>query len=122
MAIINARNPNEKFDYVEMESKSLKIAKSLKFLNLQRGKIVHILMQNNIDYFLPCFAAWFCGGVVSLINPNSTPESLANQFKATKTKIIIGMQSTRNSIEKALNLCDFNEEIHVITHGHSEGK
>ena len=63
-----------------------------------KGDTVQIVMHNCVDYFIPVLSTWLCGAIVSLTNPNTRIQTLANQFQDTSMVFC--------SPELAKNVCE----------------
>ena len=116
MEFVNARNPKDNCSYETMKLRSIDMAKTMKHLGLQRGETVQMMMQNNTEYFIPCLATWLCGGVVSLINPNSSAETLANQFTACKTAFIFGLKTNLKEIIEAVEKSQLMKKVYIVVY------
>ena len=99
--ILDAKNPQAKLLASELQPKCELMAKSLKACGFQRGDTIQLMTQNNVDFFTPVLAAWSCGGVASIVNPNTSVQSLINQLKITDISIIFCLPKIFETVKEA---------------------
>ena len=99
--ILDAKNPRAKLLASELQPKSELMAKSLKACGFQKGDTIQLMTQNNVDFFTPVLAAWLCGGVASIVNPNTSVQSLINQLKITNISIIFCLPKIFEIVKEA---------------------
>ena len=46
------------------------------------------MVHNNVDYYIPILGTWLLGGVVSVVNPNSSVKALADQLMRTESSFV----------------------------------
>jgi long-subunit acyl-CoA synthetase (AMP-forming) len=52
--------------------------------------------SNNINYYLPVFSAWLCGGVVSIADPNISDDQIKHQLQDTSASIVAVQNQFQN--------------------------
>ena len=112
--ILDARNPQNRLMSQELERQTQKLAKSLYKNGFRKGDCLQIMMQNNVDFFTPALAAWTCGGSASIVNPNISVKSLADQLKLTKIKVIFSFPKFFQIIKEAVELIDTKTIIVIL--------
>lgn len=106
VALIDARQPKSKILSKDLQYLVNNLAKTLKTKGLKKGQVAHMLMHNNVDYFVPVLATWVCGGIVSVLNPNSRVEALAEQFKLAGAKIIFCQPNMVQPLIKVMKILE----------------
>jgi acyl-coenzyme A synthetase/AMP-(fatty) acid ligase len=72
------------------------------------------MVHNNVDFFTPILATWLCGGVASVVNPNSRVEALADQLQNTATSVIFCYPKIVNHAIEAINLNQVIYKLHIV--------
>jgi fatty-acyl-CoA synthase len=81
--------PNEESTYKEMLNEALRIARSLKALEISKGDYVGILMANSVRYVESLFAISLLGAVPVLYNGRFKSREIAHVTRDAEIKVIL---------------------------------
>merc|ERR1719334_2004258 len=101
--------------FSQVEEESVTLARALHHtLGLGPGQVVHLLLPNTTEFYIPVLATWLLHGVVSPSDPALSPSVLAQQLQEANTRMVFCARATLKGLREALNPLDRKIPVVVI--------
>ncbi|KAK4884448.1 hypothetical protein RN001_000719 [Aquatica leii] len=98
----------------DLLEKSIKLSIALKTLSVQKGDVIALITENNIQNYIITCASLFCGAKLNLLNFAYTLDELSDVFKLSKPKIIFCSKTALQNALSAKKIFSFIQKIVLI--------
>lgn len=92
----------KRLTYAELLDQSLRLARSLQDLGLQRGDRVAVFMDNGVDAVVSIYGIWAAGGVVMVVNPQTKADKLAYLLSDSGARILLTHENQKRTAHSSV--------------------
>ncbi|XP_017785918.1 PREDICTED: 4-coumarate--CoA ligase 1-like isoform X2 [Nicrophorus vespilloides] len=102
---------NASLTYNELLVNSLKIAKKMRDIGIERGDVVGFVSENRIEYCVSVIACFYLQAVIHLMNPSYLKAELQQGFDKSKPKVVF---TSKENFDKVIMLQQETNYVETI--------